>query len=185
MQPILTTNRLILRPFHLTDAATVQQLGGDYRVAEPTANMPHPYPDGAAEQWIGSLASSFESRTSIVYAITLVDSGALAGAVSMLNISTQHSRAGLGYWIGFPYWSQGICTEAALALIQYANRTFGVTRFDGRCLAKNQGSARVMEKTGFLYEGRLVQHVNHRGSYEDILIYGLTLPERNNAGSAR
>lgn len=179
MQPTITTERLVLRPFLLSDAAEVQRLAGDFRVAEPTANVPHPYEDGTAAQWIATHSSAFESRSSIVYAVSLADSGALAGAVSLGQISATHSRAELGYWVGFPYWGQGICSEAAKGLIQFANKELGLTRFDCRCLVRNIGSARVMEKAGFLWEGRLVKHVNHRGQYEDVFLYGLTLPGRN------
>jgi RimJ/RimL family protein N-acetyltransferase len=183
MQPILATDRLILRPFHLSDAEEVQRLAGDFRVAEPTANVPHPYADGAAQEWIATHAKSFESRSSIVYAISLIGSGRLAGTIALSQISATHSRAELGYWIGFEYWAQGICSEAARGLIQYASNELGLTRIDCRCLARNIGSARVMEKAGFLREGHLVKHVNHRGQYEDILVYGLTLPARSNAAT--
>lgn len=180
MQPTLTTERLVLRPFLLSDAKDVQRLAGDDRVAEPTLAIPHPYPDGAAEQWITTHTQAFESRTSITYAIALAGGG-LVGAISLERISTKHSRAELGYWIGLPYWGQGICSEAARALIQYASMELGVTRFDGCCLARNIGSARVMEKLGFLREGRLIKHVNHRGKYEDMLVNGLTSPGRNSS----
>jgi len=180
MQPTIATDRLILRPFHLSDAEEVQRLAGDFRVAEPTENVPHPYEDGAARDWIATHAKSFESRSSIVYAVSIAADGRLAGAIALSQISSVHSRAELGYWIGFEYWSQGICSEAAKALIQYASNELGLTRFDCHCLARNIGSARVMEKAGFLREGHLVKHVNHRGQYEDILVYGLTLPSRIN-----
>jgi RimJ/RimL family protein N-acetyltransferase len=183
MQPSIATDRLILRPFRSADAEEVQRMAGDYRVAEPTANVPHPYVDGAAEQWIASHSQSFQSRTSIVCAISLIGSGRLAGAIALSQISATHRRAELGYWIGFEHWSQGICSEAARALIQYASHEFGLTRFDCRCLARNLGSARVMEKAGFLLEGRLIKHVNHRGRYEDMLVYGLTLPARINSAA--
>ena len=100
MQPTLATDRLILRPFHLADAEEVQRLAGDFRVAEPTANVPHPYADGAAQEWIATHAKSFESRSSIVYAISLIGSGRIAGAIALSQISATHSRAELGYWIG-------------------------------------------------------------------------------------
>ena len=100
--------------------------------------------------------------------------------IALSQISATHSRAELGYWIGFEYWAQGICSEAARGLIQYASNELGLTRIDCRWLARNIGSARVMEKAGFLREGHLVKHVNHRGQYEDILVYGLTLPARSN-----
>lgn len=133
----------------------------------------------AAEQWIATHTQAFESRTSITYAIALAGGG-LVGAISLERISVKHSRAELGYWIGCPFWGQGMCSEAAKVLIQYANTELGLTRFDGRCLARNLGSARVMEKVGFLREGRLAKHVYHRGRYEDILVYGLVLLGRNN-----
>jgi [ribosomal protein S5]-alanine N-acetyltransferase len=181
MQPTVATERLLLRPFQMSDAKEVQTLANDIRVSESTANVPYPYTLGDAESWIGSHQSNFESRSSVVFAISLVSRGHIVGTVALNQISAFHRRANLGYWMGFPYWSKGFCTEAAKALIQYGNKEFEITRFDCSCLARNLGSARVMEKVGFKYEGRLVQYLNHKGKFEDILMHGLTLPERNKA----
>jgi [ribosomal protein S5]-alanine N-acetyltransferase len=41
-QPILTTERLILRPFEMNDTPTVKHLTGDRAVAGTTERIPHP-----------------------------------------------------------------------------------------------------------------------------------------------
>ena len=103
------------------------------------------------------------------------------GAISLLELSTAHARAEVGYWVGVPYWGLGYATEAVRRLIPYATEAYGVTRFLGRCLARNPASARVMEKAGLSYEGRLVKHVLKNDEYEDVLLYGLVLGERGAA----
>jgi [ribosomal protein S5]-alanine N-acetyltransferase len=113
-----------------------------------------------------------------VYAITDSVSGELLGVIGLLEMSEGHARCELGYWIAHAHWSKGICSEAAKALIQYAHSSLGITRVVCRCLARNVGSARVMEKAGMLREGHLVKHVNHRGTFEDLLLYGIVLPGR-------
>ena len=54
--PILTTERLRLRPFTQEDAAEVRRLAGDRDIADTTLNIPHPYEEEAAERWIGTHA---------------------------------------------------------------------------------------------------------------------------------
>lgn len=178
MQAVLETERLLLRPYVLADAAKVQRLAGDARVADTTANIPHPYPDGAAQTWIAGLAAAFAAGTRIVYAATLRQDGAVIGTVALHDIVAAHARAMLGYWIGVPYWGQGYATEAVRRLIDHGHTAHGLSRIGGACLARNPASARVMENAGLRAEGRLVAHECKHGVFEDLLLYGLVLPGR-------
>ena len=66
-RPELKTDRLLLRPFTLADAPVVQRLAGDRDIAVNTLTMPHPYEDGMAEEWIGTLIiGSFDFNTECI-----------------------------------------------------------------------------------------------------------------------
>jgi hypothetical protein len=56
-RPTLHTVRLVLRPFELAPAQDVQRLAGEKAIADTTANIPHPYLDGMAEQWMRPIKS--------------------------------------------------------------------------------------------------------------------------------
>ncbi|MCC7495469.1 MAG: GNAT family N-acetyltransferase [Fimbriimonadaceae bacterium] len=171
-QPSLATPRLLLRPFALTDAATVRLLAGDPAVADTTLNIPHPYPEGLAEQWIGSHQRSFQRGEHVHFAIELSSTGELLGCLG-LGCSPRFCRAELGYWIGLPYWGCGYCTEAATAVVEYAFGERRLHRLVARHLARNPASGRVMQKLGMIYEGTAREHVGKHGVWEDLVCYGL------------
>lgn len=60
--PTLTTQRLVLRPFTLADAPTVQTLCSVYEIAAKTLSMLHPYPDHMAAAWIATHAPDWKKR---------------------------------------------------------------------------------------------------------------------------
>ncbi len=174
-RPTLVTARLMLRPFRLADAPEVQRLAGARQVAEMTLNIPHPYPDGAAEEWISSHRMRFEQGASLTLAVTLQGKGTLLGAVALM-VADAH-RAELGYWIGTPYWGQGYCTEAARALVDYGFRVMGLHRIVATHFTRNPASGRVMQKLGMRYEGCLREHVHKGDRYEDLALYGILRDE--------
>lgn len=102
--PVLETTRLRLRPFAPADAAGVQRFAGDKAVAGTTLMIPHPYPDGAAEAWIGTHAAKWAAHEEFVLAITLKSSNGLLGAIG-LAVQEAHEMAELGCWIGGPHWN--------------------------------------------------------------------------------
>jgi len=175
-RPILETERLILRPFELADAKEVQRLAGAREVAATTQNLPHPYEDGMAEEWIGTHQEAFERGTGVTFAITTRADGRLIGAISLMGIRPAH-QAELGYWVGKPYWNQGFCTEAARAVVAYGFQVLGLNRVHARHLSRNPASGRVMQKLGMRHEGRRRQHVQKWGTCEDLELYGLLRAE--------
>lgn len=175
-RPTLDTPRLILRPFALTDAPDVQRLAGAREVASTTLNIPHPYTDGMAEQWIATHQEAYARGEFVIFAIVLRANQALIGATS-LHIHRPHVQAELGYWIGTAYWNRGYCSEAAQAVLRYGFDVLGLHRIHASYMTRNPASGRVMQKIGMTYEGCLRQHVQKWGIFEDIAIYGILRSE--------
>jgi len=162
----------------MDDAPLVQRYAGDAQVARTTANVPHPYPDGAAEKWIASHLLQFLEQTNVVFAIRSLE-GELYGAIN-LSLELKHQIGELGYWIGVPHWNKGVCTEAAGRLIQYGFEELGLNKIYGRHLSANPSSGRVMEKNGLKIEGVQRQHFKKDGVWLDITERGILRSEYMN-----
>ncbi|HEX8408995.1 MAG TPA: GNAT family N-acetyltransferase [Thermoanaerobaculia bacterium] len=168
----LKTERLTLRPFTQADAPAVQRLCGAYEVALNTLMIPHPYPDGAAEQWIAKHAEDFAENRNHHFA---VDDGELAGAMGLMMKGD--GIAEIGYWIAVPAWNRGYATEAARAVVRYGFEECGLHRIFAGHFTRNPASGKVMEKLGMQYEGTLRHHAFKWGEYLDVAFYGLLRDE--------
>ncbi|MCK4256189.1 GNAT family N-acetyltransferase [candidate division WOR-3 bacterium] len=171
-RPTLETKRLILRPFYLSDAAEVQRLAGDSAIANTTLNIPHPYEDGLAENWISTHQEIYEQGKGVFFAITLKPAGTLVGAIGLMDM-TRGQQAELGYWIGKPYWNKGFCTEAGHAVIQFGFQELNLIRINSRHLSRNPASGRVIQKLGMSHEGRQRKYVKKWDKFEDFELYGI------------
>jgi RimJ/RimL family protein N-acetyltransferase len=188
-RPTLETTRLLLRPFALSDAKDVQRMAGHPLIAATTASIPHPYPDGAAEDWIGRQAEWFEQKQNVHFAITLrahqtanqKPTPELIGCISLFGYSALHAKAELGYWIGIEHWNKGFCTEAAQSVVDYGFERMNLNKITARHIDTNPSSGRVMTKTGLTKEGVLRQDHFKNGVFHDMLIYGLTRSDRPRA----
>jgi [ribosomal protein S5]-alanine N-acetyltransferase len=174
-QPSLTTARLRLRSFELSDGPAVERLAGAYEVALNTLLIPHPYPEGAGAEWIATHAAS-RTRGSLNYALVLREGGALAGAIG-LSVDERSDSGEIGYWVGVEHWGKGYCSEAGRALLAYAFGELGLNRVHAHHFARNPASGRVMQKLGMRYEGTLRQHIKKWGEYQDLPCYGILRAE--------
>lgn len=171
-RPTLRTARLVLRPFTADDAPSVQQLAGAYEVALNTLMIPHPYPDGAAAQWIASHQADFEEDRLIHFAI---DDGQLAGAAVLVNKGD--GIAEIGYWIGVPFWGRGYASEAAREVVRYGFEERGFQRIFAQHFTRNAASGRVLQNAGMTYEGTLRRHLKKWDEYVDLACYGILRDE--------
>lgn len=180
-QPVLEGARVTLRPFRLDDAPVVERLAGAREIADTTLSIPHPYPSGAAEEWIASHRSAWEAGTEVHYAITS-DTDEVLGAMSLGAIAREQQWAEIGYWVGVPHWNKGYCTEGGRLLLRLAFGDLGLHRIFARHLVRNPASGRVMEKLGMRREGLHRDAVKKWGKFEDVVSYAVLVSEWENGG---
>jgi ribosomal-protein-alanine N-acetyltransferase len=81
--------------------------------------------------------------------------------MGMIELRLDGHRANLGYVLAQPYWGQGYMTEAVQALTNWALDQPQIYRIWAVCDIENPGSARVLEKAGWLREGILRRWTIH------------------------
>jgi [ribosomal protein S5]-alanine N-acetyltransferase len=170
--PVLETERLILRRLELRDAPQVQKYAGSPEVEDTTLNIPHPYPNGAAEEFIQRTWENAAKGESYTFAITRKGVDELMGVIGM-HLETKHDKAEIGYWLGKPHWGQGIMTEAVKAILRFGFKQVGLNRIYAAHFTRNPASGRVMQKAGMRYEGILRQGLRKGEGYEDEALYAI------------
>lgn len=131
--------------------------------------FPNPYTKSDAKEWIKGVTRQIPCAH---FAVTA--DGALAGGIGILLQEDVHKgTAEIGYWLGEPYWGRGLMTGAVAAFSDYAFETFRLRRLYAQVLEWNTASMRVLEKTGFVLEGRLRRSALKDGVVADELLYSL------------
>ena len=96
-------------------------------------------------------------------------------AVGGIGFTPQHDverrSAEIGYWLAEEFWGRGIATEALIAVTEYAFANFDLCRLYAHVFDWNGASARVLEKAGYEFEGRLKKSVTKNGQIIDQLMY--------------
>jgi [ribosomal protein S5]-alanine N-acetyltransferase len=78
-------------------------------IAVTTLNIPHPYKEDDALNFLVKAGEDFRAGRYVSFAISIWPGRELCGAVG-LNIAEPHWHAELGYWIGVPFWGRGYAT---------------------------------------------------------------------------
>ena len=175
MQPTIETERLTLRPFSISDANKVQELAGNFAVADTTWNVPHPYLDGLAEDWIQWHETQWKEKRWANFAIILDGSNELIWSISLYFV---HSYlAEIGYWVGEKYWNQWYATEAWKAIIQFWFEDLGLHKIYSTFIERNPASGKVMQKLGMKEEWYFKEHIQKWDKWENVYQYGILKEE--------
>ena len=173
MMDINVSSSLILTEYRSSDLDALVELLADQEIYDRTLQIPYPYTAADAERWLGVVAEQEQGdqqRTSWA-----IRNGAdqLLGGVGLRIDPVQRHRAELGYWLGKPFWNQGIMTAVVAAVCRYGFDNLGLAKITAGVFSVNEASARVLQKCGFEGEGYLRKHYLKNGQFIDCRAFGL------------
>ena len=147
----LETERLILRRWKDSDAEDLYQYAKDPEVGPIAGWPPHQSIDESREV----IRNVFNGKEA--YAICLKTDGKAIGAIELklnghTDLTDRDDECELGYWLGKPFWGQGIMPEAVKEILRHAFEDIGMTKVWIGYYEGNSKSKRVQEKSGFRYQ---------------------------------
>ena len=148
---ILETERLILRRWEERDAEDLYKYASDPAVG-PIAGWPAHQSLDESREVIKNVFNGKEA-----YAICLKEDNKAIGAIELklnghTDMTERDDECELGYWLGKPFWGQGIMPEAAREMLRHAFENIGMSKVWCGYYESNTKSKRVQEKVDFKYQ---------------------------------
>lgn len=135
--------------------------------------FPHPYTQRDARNWLDAVIG-LEPETN--FAIDVAGE-AVGGIGYTIQYDVARRSAEVGYWLGEDFWGRGIATEALIAVTDHAFANHDLCRVFAHVFDWNQASARVLQKAGYAFEGRMRKSVTKEGQTIDQLMYAMIREE--------
>lgn len=172
------TERLVIRPMTLDDVANIHARRNNPDAAR-YQDWEVPYSLDRARSLVAHVVELGGPVTDEWWmAQVCLHDGTVVGDLAV-NLTWEGRSAEVGYTFEPASWGRGFATEALSALVDYLFDDVGVTRVWGALDPANPPSARLLERTGFLYEGRTRLSFWKDGEPSDDLIYGMVREDRD------
>ncbi len=178
----LRGQRVALRPYRPEDARALFEAIEESRqhLAPWMIWVAHHRSILESQDFIAHSTARWLLREELNLAIWELKSGRYLGSTGLHSIDWHLRRFEIGYWQRQSAEGHGYMTEAAGLLADFALETLGANRVEIRCDARNQRSAAVAERLGFVREACL-RNAEHApdGTLRDTLIFALSLADRD------
>ena len=175
-QPLLTTERMTLRPFTMDDVPDVQEFMDNKDFSSFSPGYPYPCEKDFVEEYISDIPAKWQNREIVNYAMVPHEIKKPIGIVG-LKLQLDHDVAEIGYLLGVKYWGQGYATEAAKRILLFGFYDLDLQCIFGQCIMSHKDSENILKKLGMMHEGILRQRLKKCGKLEDILSYSILASE--------
>lgn len=164
----IKTERLIIRKLEMTDDFSVLQ-------AMECPEVHLMYSNGFTDiekvrSYINVILNEYTQEKYRTLAIADKATSILIGMIT-LDITPMFSRVEYSYWISKENRNKGYATETLKAMHEYCFDCLKLNRI--QAMTSNPVSAKVIEKSGMIYEGTLRQYYGMGGEYWDVKVYSI------------
>jgi ribosomal-protein-alanine N-acetyltransferase len=171
-QLLLETERLILRPLHMDDAAGLLALYAIPEVTEFT-DIPTMQEEGEARRWIEGLNSMRRAGQGLRWGVFDRESGGLIGTCGFHHWDQSRRRAEISYDLSPRWWGQGYMREALQAVLQFGFDRLNLHRIEALVDPRDTRSQNLLYGLGFKLEGVLRDHDLIKGRFQDDMVFAL------------
>lgn len=147
--PSLTTPRLLLRDIIETDRPSIYAGLSDPKVIQ-YYGIHFESLEATKEQMVW-----FADPKQAWWAVCSRDNKTFYGAGGLNNITSEHNKAEIGFWLLPEFWGQGIMAEAFPLICDYGFKELNLHRIEGFVETHNHNCKKAMAKLDFHYEGTM------------------------------
>ncbi|MBR6679769.1 MAG: GNAT family N-acetyltransferase [Clostridia bacterium] len=176
--PAIRTERLLLRPMHVTDAMDMFEYASREEVTTFLLWSPH-RTISYTRDYLRYIEDRYALGDFYDWAITLADSGKMIGTCGFTRLDLPHNSGEIGYVLSPDFHNLGYATEAASAVLKFGFEELCLNRLEARFMQGNDASLRVMEKLGMTFEGFHRDAMLVKGSYRTIGVAAILKDEFN------
>jgi len=172
--------KYLLREWKIEDVNSLVKYANNWEIAKNlTDKFPYPY---TKNDGLSFIKFATEEKSNYIFAIDV--NGEACGGIGLHPQTDIHKKnAELGYWLGSPFWGNGIITSAIKEVVKLGFNNLEIDRIFARPFNSNIPSQKVLEKSGFKLEGKFEQTIWKKDRYEDELIYAIRKNSRKEDNS--
>lgn len=163
----------IIRKWRLEDAKDLAGMLSNKKIQDNLHDgLPYPYTEKDAQAFIQDMLAADSTKT---FAFAIInDENKAIGSIGAFRCENIHRQtAEMGYYLAEDYWGKGIATEAVKQLADHVFNQTDIMRIFAEPFSTNRGSCRVLEKSGFQFEGTLRKNAVKNGEIKDMQMYAL------------
>ncbi|MFC0041869.1 GNAT family N-acetyltransferase [Actinomadura rayongensis] len=170
----LRTRRLLLRPFQPGDLEGLYAYQSQPEVARFLVWEPRTLEESRVFLRQKMDAATLEKEGDwLVAAVVAAETGELMGEINLQWSSREHCQGEIGYVLNPAFHGHGYATEAAAEGLRLGFEELGLHRIVGRIDARNEASARVLERLGMRREAHLRENELVKGEWSDEVVYAM------------